>query len=305
MFKSSIDIGSNSVRLLIARVEDSVVEPLIYEERISRLGEGLTETGEIKPPSIERLTAHLVEFAKVIETFKSESPLIAATSAARDAANSDELVAAVKESTGWDFSIIDGDTEAKLTAVGVLTDYDDKEDIMIVDPGGGSTEFIFVSSGSVTDLKSLDIGSRRLTERFLDSDPPSEMEVLQLKDYLARVLREEIPDLPQTPVRCVGVGGTSTTAAAMMNSVPYNETARTHKAVISNDKLDWLENLLLSLKTKNRINLMGLHPARADVIPAGIIILTEIASRFGLSSIEVSTRDLLFGLLTEEGAALL
>ncbi len=281
---AAVDLGTNSTRLLVADVEDGRLEELHRETRITRLGEGVDERRRLLPVPIARVRNCLADYRRTAERLGAERVLAVGTSAVRDAENGEAFLGEVEWSYGFATRLLDGDEEAAMTYRGV-----GEPDALVVDLGGGSTELI--GPGVHT---SLDIGSVRLTERFLRSDPPSPGEL----DACAAAIRAALPEL--VFMNTIGVAGTFTTLAALAGS-----ESLTREAVAA--QVDRLAALPLS----ERRGLPGLHPERAPVIVAGALIVRELMAHAGLAEIEVSERDLLDGAALaaaelpepEEGAA--
>ncbi|HLC15469.1 MAG TPA: Ppx/GppA phosphatase family protein [Thermodesulfovibrionia bacterium] len=292
---ASIDIGTNSTRLLIASKDGANLNPLRMEERITRLGEGLGQLGYLKPESLDRVTDALTEYMGYIKACGTERVFIVATSAAREASNKEMLQKRVKEATGHDCRIISGQEEAELTFLGVMSDICAISKALICDIGGGSTEFIFTENGILSKEISLPIGSRRLKERFLYRNPVCNEEMQAFTIHTEAILHQHL--FSGNEVQCVMVGGTATTLAMIDCSLSAFDENTVHGYVLQHSAVINIVQKLASLSLEERKHLVGLHPKRADVIVAGAMITEIILRFFKLSSCQISIRDLLFGLL--------
>ena len=269
---AAVDLGTNSTRLLVADVEDGRVDAVHRETTITRLGEGVDERRRLLPVPVARVRNALSDFRRTIERLGAERTLAVATSAVRDAENGDAFLGEVEWSYGFTTRLLTGDEEALMTRRGVSSGRNLDAQTLLVDIGGGSTELTLDE-----DHVSLDIGSVRLTERFLHSDPPTRDEL----DRAARAVRGLLPDL--APATAVGVAGTITTIAALAAGPLTQATIAA--------QLD----RLAALSVAQRRELAAMDPERAPVIVGGAVILQEVASRYGLAEVEVSERDILDG----------
>ena len=265
---AAVDLGTNTTRLLVADVEGGEVEALVRRSVITRLGEGVDASRRLAPAAIARVRAVLDDYRQELDALGAERSLAVATSAVRDASNGRELLAELEEIYAFPFRLLSGDEEAALTlrGIGALDD-----ETLVLDVGGGSTELITASSRT-----SLDIGSTRLTERFLHADPPSAAEL----DEAAAYVRALLP--PLAPRRAVGVAGT----VAQLHELAGELTAEAVAGELRR---------LASLPLAERRLVPGLDPARAPVIVAGALIVHEVLGRYGLDGIGFSARDLLDG----------
>ena len=281
---AAIDLGTNTTRLLVADVVDGTVHDLARRSQITRLGEGVDARGRLLPLPIARVRNTLSEYRRALEGYGAERVLAVATSAVRDAENGEAFLGEVEWSYGFTTRLLSGDEEAELTLRGVGV-----EDGLVVDIGGGSTELIGEGLH-----ESIDIGSVRLTERKLRSDPPTEREL----EWAAASVRELLPDGPK-PQRAVGVAGTITTLAALDLGLEEYDPDRVHGHHLSADGVDRQRHRLAALPLAERREVPALEPERAPVIVAGAVILEEVMAHFGLDEIEASERDILHGIALE------
>jgi exopolyphosphatase / guanosine-5'-triphosphate,3'-diphosphate pyrophosphatase len=282
-----VDLGTNTTRLLVAEVSDGHVGEVARESTITRLGEGVDERRKLLPLPMARVRNVLADYRRELEEAGAERVLAIGTSAVRDADNGEAFLGEIEWSYGFTTRLLSGDEEAALTFCGVSDGRELDAQTLVLDVGGGSTELIL--GGERT---SLDIGSVRLTERFLHSDPPRREEL----EAAARAI--ELPDLQ--PTSAIGVAGTVTTLAAL--ELGGYDPERVHGHGITREAVDTQLERLASLPLAQRRELPGLEPERAPVIVGGALIVREVLDRYGLDAIEASERDLLHGAALEAAA---
>ena len=300
--KASIDIGTNSVLLLVIRLkeEGNHFEVLAEDARITRIGEGVSDSSYLKYEAMKRTIMVLREYKKIATDLGASVVKVVATSAVRDAKNSSEFIALAKQSLNIDVEIISGDREAELvykSAVSSAKSFDNNR-MLIVDIGGGSTEFIVGKESKIEKVKSLQCGSVRMTEECLRNDPPTPLEMESLRKIVKKKLSEIIPSEWESEY-CVGVAGTVTTVAQIMLGIIHYKRSLIEGYKIEIQRLEELINKLSTLKNDERKKITGLHPDRADVILAGAVILQEIMNHFNYSFVITSTMGLRYGLLTD------
>ncbi|HEY5662050.1 MAG TPA: exopolyphosphatase [Gaiellaceae bacterium] len=299
---AAVDLGTNSTRLLVADVVDGRIDDVERQTRVTRLGEGVDERRRLLPVPITRVRNTLTDYRRSAEQLGAERTLAIATSAVRDADNGEAFLGEVEWSYGFVTRLLSGHDEALLTYRGATAERPVSAGTLIVDVGGGSTELIAAEPDGVRWHDSLDIGSVRLTERFLHADPPAGEELAACAAAVRALLAERVPDeIRERTTSAIGVAGTITTLAALAG-----ETSLTAHALA--EQVDRLARLPLV----ERRRLEGLDPDRASVIVAGAVIARETVAFFGgLDGLEVSVRDLLDGAAlaaaelpeNEEGAA--
>ena len=277
-----VDLGTNSTRLLVADVDDGHVEEIERRTEITRLGEGVDERRQLLPLPIARVRNVLAEYRRELETQGAERVLAIGTSAVRDAENGEAFLGEVEWSYGFKTRLLSGEEEAALTYKGVANGRPLDDGALVLDIGGGSTELITAATSV-----SVDIGSVRLTERFLPGDPPTRDEL----DACAAAVREALPKL--APERAIGVAGTITTLAAL--ELGGYDPERVHGHRLTREGVETQLERVASLPLVERRELPGLEPERAPVIVAGAVIVDEVLRRYGLDELEVSERDLLHG----------
>ena len=286
---AAIDQGTNTTRLLVAEVDGSQIDEVVKRTRITRLGEGVDTRHQLLPVPIARVRNCLTEYRRELESLGAERTLLVATSAVRDAENGEAFLGEIEWSYGFTTRLLSGDEEAELTLRGVGETGDST---VVVDIGGGSTELI----GSDQRV-SLDIGSVRLTERHLPSDPPTETEL----EACAAAVRSVLPDGPR-PERAIGVAGTVTSLAALDLALAEYDPERVHGHRLTLDGVQQQLSRLASMPLAERREVPALDPDRAPVIVAGAVILREVLAHFGLEEIEASERDILHGAALEAAA---
>jgi exopolyphosphatase / guanosine-5'-triphosphate,3'-diphosphate pyrophosphatase len=284
-----VDLGTNSTRLLVADVDDGHVEEIARRTEITRLGEGVDERRKLLPLPIARVRNVLAEYRRELDVQGAERVLAIGTSAVRDADNGEAFLGEVEWSYGFTTRLLSGGDEAALTRRGVANGRELTDDVLVVDVGGGSTELITARTRT-----SLDVGSVRLTERFLASDPPTREEV----DACARAVRDALPDLH--PTAAIGVAGTITSLAAL--ELGRYDPEQVHGHRLSRGGVEALLERLASVPLAVRRAFPGLEPERAPVIVAGAVIVDEVLRRYVLDELEVSERDILHGAALEAAA---
>lgn len=284
---AAIDIGTNSVLLLVAERRGGELCPLVERATITRLGQGVDATRTLAPEAVERTLACLARYGDELRALGAERIDAVGTSAMRDAAGGEAFVARARELLGVAPRVISGEEEAELTFVGALTGLSLPSGPCIVfDIGGGSTEIIVGTtsggSGQVEAAVSLDVGSVRLTERHVRSDPPTPAEVSAIRaDVRAALALAPAPPAGPTRPLLVGVAGTVTTVAALIRDVVPYDAAVVHGACVSREEIQSTTVRLASLPLAARRQLPAIEPARADVIVAGSLLIEEIMAWAG------------------------
>lgn len=297
---AGIDIGTLTCRLLIAEVPPGGPLTEIHSERrILRLGEGVDQSKRLKREAMDRVLQCLGEWREVIDRAQVHACTAVATSAVRDAENRQEFVDRVKSETGFRVEILTGEQEAQRTMLGIRSGLPKgMADVLALDIGGGSTEFIFARQGQPPVMRSMDIGVVRLSERLLHHDPPTRAEVEQGRDWIRGGTTEALAGMPpRTGVTFVGTAGTITSLAAMAQQLPFYESARIHNYRLRLETIVELEQQLLARTKAGRIGMPGLEKNREDVIAAGSIILRTVMETLGERECLVSDLGLREGVL--------
>jgi len=299
---AGIDIGTLTCRLLIADLlPDAPLKELRSERRILRLGEGVDQTKRLGPLAMDRVISCLREWRGVVDSYQVDACAAVATSAVRDAVNRDEFLDRVKLVAGFEVEILTGNEEARRAMLGIRSGLPSGvSDVLALDIGGGSTEFILDRPGRKPVIRSMDIGVVRLCERLLWHDPPTGDEVQQAREWVRMQTESAVAGMPayQTAT-LVGTAGTITTLAAMAQRLPAYEPARIHNYVLKLDAVRSLEQMLLERNKTKRAGLPGLESGREEVIAAGAIIIRTVMETLGISSVLVSDLGLREGVLIE------
>jgi exopolyphosphatase / guanosine-5'-triphosphate,3'-diphosphate pyrophosphatase len=293
---AAIDCGTNSIRLLIADITDGAESELVREMRIVRLGQGVDATGRLADEAIDRTLQATREYAELILMLGASRVRFCATSAARDAENAEEFSASVESILGVRPQVLTGEEEALASFVGATRGLEPAR-TLVIDIGGGSTELVLGEESDVEWSTSLDIGSVRLTERFLPSDPPPVAEVTAAMHHLDSVLSPAVAALgPVTSV--VGVAGTVTTVAAHALDLPSYDRDAIHASRLSVDALQSACLSLVQMSVADRRALPFMHPGRADVIGGGALVLDRVLEQLPLDtdSVLISEHDILDGI---------
>jgi exopolyphosphatase / guanosine-5'-triphosphate,3'-diphosphate pyrophosphatase len=288
---SAIDLGTNSTRLLVADVEDGRVDEVDVHVTITRLGEGVDTRRRLLPLPIARVRNALTDYRRQSEQLGAKRMLAVGTSAIRDAENGEAFLGEVEWSYGFATELLSGDDEALTTLRGVTAGRVLEPGTLIVDVGGGSTELILGGPDGVDYRTSLDVGSVRMTERFLASDPPTTAEL----GACAAAVRDELAGVSLEPRAAIGVAGTITSLAALDLELGEYDRGRVHGHWLSAAAVLRQLARLAWLPLEERRRVPALDPARAPTIVAGAVIVYETIRHFGLEEIQASERDLLHG----------
>jgi exopolyphosphatase/guanosine-5'-triphosphate,3'-diphosphate pyrophosphatase len=303
---AAIDIGTVTTRLLVADVSDEGITEVERSTDITHLGEGLGATGRLSEGAMQRVAEVIARYALRVRELDVERVKAVATSASRDAENGDrflELLAAA----GIRPEIIPGEEEARLSFGGAASAIEPVEDLLVADLGGGSTELILgdvaeedgLRSIDIQKARSIDVGSKRLTERFLLSDPPTEDELSAAREEAATMLRPYFDGLRERPRKMVAVAGTATSLSAIKLELAVYDSAIVHGSELSGSDLADLTEMLAGMTLEERRHVVGLHPDRAPVIVAGALILETVLALAGLDCTYVSEHDILYGILLD------
>ena len=303
---AAIDIGTVTCRMLVADIdEEGRLRELDREYAITNLGEGVDASGVLKLEAMSRVLDVVARYQEVLSGFeRSGRPVqvtAVATSAARDARNAGEFERLLAE-RGIELSVIPGAREAALSFAGASCDFLG-ERLLVVDIGGGSTEVVAGrAGGDPVRARSFDIGCRRVTEKFLASDPPSGQELERARQWTREGMRPFFEELRASGFfldRLVAVAGTATTVVAVRERMRVYDTARVHKALVTRTDLDAVSERLQSVALSERERIVGLDPGRAPVIVAGMVILQTVLDLAGVDSFTVSESDILHGIVLD------
>ena len=298
---AGIDCGTNSVRLLVAEIDDDgIVREKARLMRIVRLGEGVDRVGEFSEEALSRTFAALDEYVAVIRDERVVQTRFVATSASRDVSNREAFVAGVRTRMGVDPEVISGDEEASLSFVGALRGLPPglaTVPALVLDIGGGSTEFV-LGPRNPLQSRSVDIGCVRMTERHLQSDPPTVAEVAAAELGIAAGVKAASAVVPFEDATClIGLAGSVTTVAAMAMDLDRYDADRLHGSVIEFADVHGVTETLIAMTRAERAALPFMHPGRVDVIAAGAMILRAAMIAGGFRQVIVSETDILDGIV--------
>jgi exopolyphosphatase/guanosine-5'-triphosphate,3'-diphosphate pyrophosphatase len=292
-----IDIGTNSTRLLIAEVEEGRVSELDRRTTVTRLGEGVEAAGRLSDAAIERVSQALASYRQAIDALAAERVVAVATSAMRDAANGPAFRDEIQRRFDVDARTISGDEEARLTFLGATVGRRPGSGTLVIDIGGGSTEYVTGDPGGALAFHiSTRMGSVRHTERHLHGDPPTSAELAALAADARSVVEGEVPpDVRERVDAGIAVAGTATSLAAIDQELDPYDPARVHGYRLDLGACERILARLAALTVDERRRVAGLHPDRAPTIVAGAAILLESIRAFDLDAVEVSENDILHG----------
>jgi exopolyphosphatase / guanosine-5'-triphosphate,3'-diphosphate pyrophosphatase len=313
--RAVIDVGTNSVKLLVADVTGREVLPVWEDSRQTRLGSGFYRTRRLQPEPVARTAAAVANFAQVAHEWKAEATRVIATSAARDAVNPAELVSAIVGATGLPVEIISGDQEAEWVFQGVTTDPElAAQPLLLLDVGGGSTEFILGRGRHKHFRASFPLGTVRLMEHLPHSNPPKPEELAACQRWLRDFFGEVVCPKVEPALRCetdlfsaaegvqlVGTGGTTSILARIEGQLDSFDRRRIERTRLSRARVRHHVNRLWSLPLAERQQIVGLPRNRADVILTGAAIYEAVMEHFNLAELRVSTRGLRFAAVMMEG----
>ena len=299
---AAIDLGTNSIRLLAARFPEDpsgqVGGPieLTRDMVITRIGQGVDRTGRLAPAALGRTLKVLERYCRRARALGTERIHLCATSAVRDASNRDELAAAVDRLTGEPMEVLSGEEEARLSFLGATRGLEAPAPFLVLDIGGGSTEFV-VGDREPDRALSTRMGSVRLTERFIRKDPPSYEELETIEEAIAHVLLKVEERLPVRTARTlVAVAGTATTVQAIAMGLPEYDPEVLHRSFLSREDAERVFHLLCDMTTEERRRIPSMAPGREDVIPVGAAILAGVMRRWDFDQALVSETDILDGI---------
>ncbi|MBU4385676.1 MAG: exopolyphosphatase [Actinobacteria bacterium] len=320
---ASIDIGTNSTRLLVADCDGERTETLDRRMVITRLGERVDETGLLAPEAVERTLAALEVYRDVMRPLEPARTSAAATSAVRDCTNGPGFLDMAEEVIGERPSVLHGEKEARMSFLGALSDLagelaeEQAGPVLVFDIGGGSTELIVGSplpcpsplegegwGGGceflITATRSVDVGCVRMSERFLRGDPPSPVGVGRMESHILGRLKPVIDAiLPERPSLVIGLAGTVTTVSAIRQGLGEYRTEKIHHSTLSRRDVEEIFTRLASVPVEERKSVMGLEPGRADIIVGGVAVLRAVMDLVGPDEMLVSEKDILDGLVID------
>lgn len=301
MIAASIDIGTNTVLLLVAEIQKGRIEVLEEKQRIPRLGKGVDKLKNLDPNSMERVLTNLKEYRYYLQEHYPdalERTIVTATSAVRDASNKDEFLDLVEKMTSWKIQLLSGPKEAETTYRGALSVLEDRKEKfnLILDIGGGSSELAFGKGYELKNAVSMDMGSVRFTERFFKSDPPDSEQIDKARSEIRKLLNEQ--RLPEEEFDLVGVAGTITSIAGIDVRLDNYDTEKLNQYRLKKDRV---ENFIEQFANMNSEEIEREYSeflkGRGEVILAGILILKEVMEWAGKDTIITSTGGIRHGIL--------
>jgi exopolyphosphatase/guanosine-5'-triphosphate,3'-diphosphate pyrophosphatase len=297
---ATIDIGTNTVLLLVANIDASgKISPLAYEQRIPRLGKGVDVAKNLQPESMQRVIAVLQEYKSIISTFNVENTVVCGTSAVRDASNKQEFTRLIGSEVGFNLEVLTGDDEAYWSYRGAISGISGIKKATVVDIGGGSTEITVGNDKEIFDSISLDVGSVRLTERFFKHDPPTPPEV----EAATTLVDDELAKAGSFDFKgstLVGVAGTATSLAILAQGLKKFSIEAITNYRLDLDSVYLLFRTLRGMRSDEIRRLSLMMEGRSDVITAGSLILREIMVHFKFKEMIVSERGVRYGLVLRE-----
>lgn len=298
----AIDIGTNSMRLLIADYNDNKIENRKKYINTTRIGQGVDQDGYITNEALERNLKALKEFSDKCNEEKCEKVYCMGTSALRDSKNGQDFINEAKKLTNIDVKIICGEEESNLGFMGVLegTEGDKKEDILVIDIGGGSTEFVVGNEDGIKFCKSENVGALRMTEKFITTDPISDEEFSSMTNFIEDTISSTINKLETMNIsKLVGIGGAITSLSAMNQQLEVYSMEKVHNSVVTKKDLEKILQNLKIMTLNDKKTLKGLQPKRADIITAGVKILHIVMEKLEIEKIMISEYDNLEGLMCQ------
>lgn len=296
---AGIDCGTNSIRLLIAdKAPDGTLTDVVRRMEVVRLGQDVDRTGHLAPEAIERTRIALADYAAEIRTHDAKAVRMIATSASRDAANADEFTTMVNQTLGITPEVITGDEEARLSFFGAVSNLPFLTGHrLVVDIGGGSTEFVRGKGNDVVAALSVDMGCVRMTERHISTDPPADFEVSAAIDDIRRYTDTALDavDPDRVSTQLVGVAGTVTTMAGISLGLDRYDADANDGTAMTYQQISDIADELVSMNHEQRLAIPVMHPGRADVIVGGALVMRTIMEQTGASDVIASEHDILDG----------
>lgn len=295
--KAAIDIGTNSVRLLVADWQDGRIVPRVKELKTTRLGQGVHHSGHLAPEAMERTLEAVAAMADIAKGHKADEVMAVATSAVRDAVNGSEFIQLCREKTGVSIEILSGTAEALLSFNGALQGRAVKGSQMIIDIGGGSTELACGERKELKYAQSLNVGAVRLKDIFPAHSNGIINNIAEILLYIKGAINT-LPPLAQADA-ITGVGGTITSLAAIAQQLAFYDSEKVHSYFLSTSCVNQLLTTLAAMPLADRRQVPGLQPERADIIVYGIAILSALLTELETDGLTVSEQDILEGIIEQ------
>ncbi|MEO6956109.1 MAG: Ppx/GppA phosphatase family protein [Antricoccus sp.] len=294
---AAIDCGTNTIRLLIADVADQKITEVCRSMYTNRLGQGLGATGQISAESLQRTRSALIEFRAAIDEFGPQAVRMVATSASRDASNRSDFVRLAEQIVGVAPEVITGDQEAALSFAGATSGLGDAVCRLVIDIGGGSTEFV-IGDTVVRSSRSTDVGCVRLTEQYFKNDPPTPDQLAHARAAVTAAIAQARSQVDfDSALEVVGVAGTITTMTAIALGIETYDSKAIHRSTIKASEIRDIASKLTTLGHDERAAIPTMHPGRVDVIAAGAVILEAVVTELGIDSVIASETDILHGIV--------
>lgn len=296
MIVASIDIGTNTILLLIAEVslDNLKITPIKEETRMPRIGQGTKKSGFITSEKIDLLYGILEEYNEIIKAYKCERVILTGTNAFRIANNTSSIIKEIKQRFNYDLNVVSGEMEAKLAFLGATSSIKENDTIVVIDIGGSSTEIITGNKNKILSEGSLQIGSVAATENFLKHSPPLQSELNNLEIEIDKLISNI--ELSERPNNVIAIAGTATTAAGMILGLKEFQEESVNNFKLNQEMISKILDDLFKLNPKEILTKYGrVMEGREDIILAGIIILNQIMKKFRFEKVTVSTRGIRYG----------
>jgi len=300
MHVAVIDIGTNTVLLLICTIDKSgTIAPKRHEQRVPRLGKGIDASGLLLEDSMERVVQACEEYGEIMREYPLRHIVVTGTSAVREAANRDVLIGKIRRSVGFDVEVLSGEDEALWTYRGAISGFGNVNEAVVIDVGGGSTEITYGMGKDISRRYSLSLGSVRITERFLQHNPPTDSEIDSASDYIKKVYGTAgIPSAGNS--LCIGVAGTPTSLAVIDQYLPGFDLKAIAGYELTRSRIASLLERLRTLPTNEIRRVSTIMEGREDIIVAGTLILLRVMEALGAENLTVSERGIRYGLAIRE-----
>jgi exopolyphosphatase / guanosine-5'-triphosphate,3'-diphosphate pyrophosphatase len=296
---ATIDIGTNTVLLLIADIENGNIKTLSYEQRTPRIGKNIDSEGIIGKPAFTRVIDVFTEYQKIINELQPEKTVAFGTSALREAANQNEFIEYIKNETGINIEILEGKEEAYWAYRGAISGIASDKKMIVIDIGGGSTDIAEGTFKEVTCTNSLNVGAVRITERYFRNNPPTVTEIQLATDFIKNSM-SKLAQCSFEDASLIGVAGTPTTLASIDQGITRFDVTKISGYNLSFDSINSIFLKLCKMRTEEIRALSDATEGRADIITAGTLILTEFMKLGNFSSITVSERGVRYGIAIRE-----